>query len=189
MSDPVVKMLTRMAQNNAWANYRVYTTLSGMSDDDFAAARPGFLGSLKATLNHIHQVDLYYLDALENGGLGRTVYLADEFAAVSDLAAAQRQCDARLIDLCVALRPDQLDETRQTERKDGTCNERVGALLPHLFQHQIHHRGQVHGLLSQTDVAPPQLDEFYMAWDWDADRRAPDFAELGWDEAQIWGGR
>ena len=31
-------------------------------------------------------------------------------------------------------------------------------LLAHLFNHQTHHRGQVHGLLSQTDVPPPSLD-------------------------------
>ena len=28
----------------------------------------------------------------------------------------------------------------------------------HLFNHQTHHRGQVHDQLSQTDVPPPSLD-------------------------------
>jgi uncharacterized damage-inducible protein DinB len=28
----------------------------------------------------------------------------------------------------------------------------------HLFNHQTHHRGQVHTMLSQTTVAPPSLD-------------------------------
>jgi uncharacterized damage-inducible protein DinB len=36
-------------------------------------------------------------------------------------------------------------------------------VLPHLFVHQIHHRGQVHAMLSGTSVAPPQLDEFFLA--------------------------
>ena len=31
-------------------------------------------------------------------------------------------------------------------------------LLTHFFNHQTHHRGQVHDMLSQTDVAPPSLD-------------------------------
>jgi len=38
-------------------------------------------------------------------------------------------------------------------------------VLAHLFTHQIHHRGQVHDMLSATSVAPPQLDEFFLRSD------------------------
>jgi uncharacterized damage-inducible protein DinB len=58
-------------------------------------------------------------------------------------------------------------------------------LLSHLFEHQIHHRGQVHAMLSGTSIAPPQLDEFFCAGE--SGLRAADFAELGWTEALIWG--
>ena len=58
-------------------------------------------------------------------------------------------------------------------------------LLSHLFEHQIHHRGQVHGMLSGTPVAPPQLDEFFSVGE--APLRAEEFAELGWTEEKIWG--
>jgi uncharacterized damage-inducible protein DinB len=50
--------------------------------------------------------------------------------------------------------------------------ERVDRLLLHLFQHQIHHRGQIHAMLSGTHVTPPQLDEYYL--DGDAALRAAD---------------
>jgi uncharacterized damage-inducible protein DinB len=65
----------------------------------------------------------------------------------------------------------------QTERRDR--------LLLHLFQHQIHHRGQAHAMLSGTSVKPPQLDEFYSAAE--APLRADEFAALGWTEATVWG--
>ena len=39
----------------------------------------------------------------------------------------------------------------------------VASILEHLFQHQIHHRGQAHAMLSSTSVKPPQLDEFFLA--------------------------
>ena len=39
----------------------------------------------------------------------------------------------------------------------------VASILEHLFQHQIHHRGQAHAMLSSTRVKPPQLDEFFLA--------------------------
>ena len=49
-------------------------------------------------------------------------------------------------------------------------------VVTHFFNHQTHHRGQVHDLLSQTAVAPPQLDEFFLSQD--ASRRAEEMATL-----------
>jgi uncharacterized damage-inducible protein DinB len=55
----------------------------------------------------------------------------------------------------------------------------------HLFQHQIHHRGQAHAMLSDTNVRPPQLDEFFSIAE--APLRAPEFESLGWTEQTVWG--
>ena len=61
----------------------------------------------------------------------------------------------------------------------------------HLFQHQVHHRGQAHAMLSATSVKPPQLDEFFS--EGEAPLRAGEFAQLGWtrgaDLAQLTVGR
>jgi uncharacterized damage-inducible protein DinB len=65
--------------------------------------------------------------------------------------------------------------------------ERMDRLLLHLFQHQIHHRGQAHAMMSSTSVRPPQLDEFFSAGE--ADLRADEFAALGWTEDAIWSDR
>ncbi len=53
--------------------------------------------------------------------------------------------------------------------------ERIDRLLAHLFQHQIHHRGQAHAMLAGTTVAPPQLDEFFLDFD-----RHPSVARFGY---------
>ena len=63
--------------------------------------------------------------------------------------------------------------------------ERMDRLLLHLFQHDVHHRGQAHSMLSGTSVSPPQLDEFFAVGE--APLRAEEFAELGWTEERIWG--
>jgi uncharacterized damage-inducible protein DinB len=34
-------------------------------------------------------------------------------------------------------------------------------VVTHMVNHGTHHRGQVHGLLSQTEVPPPPLDLIY----------------------------
>ena len=66
----------------------------------------------------------------------------------------------------------------------GIQVERRDRLLLHLFQHQIHHRGQAHAMLAGTTVAPPQLDEFFSAAE--APLRVAEFAALGWSEATVW---
>lgn len=163
------QMLIRMAQNNAWANARLARAVAEMDDIAFAAPRPGFFGSLKATLNHIHQVDLYYLDALEQGGAGRTVFAEPEHASAARLAHAQAQTDDRLIRFCTAVTTDMLAASRQTERREGMVSETVGALLLHLFQHQVHHRGQAHVMIQDAGIAPPQLDDFFLDYQRDPD--------------------
>ncbi|TBX29233.1 DinB family protein [Nioella sediminis] len=158
MRDPFLTM----ALNNAWANATLYGAISGLSEAAFAAPRPGFFPSLKATLNHIYEVDLYYVDALEAGGCARSVYDREEIGSVAELAKAQADVDMRLARFCQGLTPQMLEEDRVTERREGKVTEKVGALLLHLFQHQIHHRGQAHTMVHDAGIAPPQLDDFHL---------------------------
>ncbi len=55
-----------MARNNAWANHRLLNACTALSPDEFAERRTGFFPSLRATLNHILWVDIYYIGALEH---------------------------------------------------------------------------------------------------------------------------
>jgi uncharacterized damage-inducible protein DinB len=57
-------------------------------------------------------------------------------------------------------------------------------VLLHLFEHDIHHRGQVHAMLAGTRIAPPQLDEFFLGDE--KALRSADFAALGFTEQGIW---
>jgi uncharacterized damage-inducible protein DinB len=59
------------------------------------------------------------------------------------------------------------------QRRAGILTENATRLLAHLFQHQIHHRGQAHAMLAGTPVAPPQLDEFFCANEAHLRARAP----------------
>lgn len=154
-----------MAQNNAWANSTLYAAISGLSDSAFSAARPGFFPSLKRTLNHIYEVDLYYLDALQETGQGLAVFDRSDVGSCFDLARLQAAQDQDLILFCKALKPEDLDSLRLSKRETGDVYERVGPLLLHLFQHQIHHRGQAHTMIHHAGIAPPQLDDFYLEYE------------------------
>ncbi|MEM7523115.1 MAG: DinB family protein [Pseudomonadota bacterium] len=152
------------ARNNRYANAVMAKACAALGEDGLWAPGVSFFPSIGETLNHILEIDLYYLDALECGGLGRKVY--DQFEALrapADLAAAQEAADMRLIAFC-----DALTDTAAlvpTERSDGRdWPERIDALLTHLFAHDVHHRGQAHAMLAGTGVAPPQLDDFYLEY-------------------------
>jgi uncharacterized damage-inducible protein DinB len=183
-----------MAYNNAWANHRLLTACAKLSQDDFVAPRTSFFPSLKATLNHIVTVDWYYIDALERWRDGRAVNREvdgffdpeEPFDTCAALSEAQHAADRRLVNLCVSLHDGELESPVAVMRRAGPQQERVTRLLAHLFQHQIHHRGQAHAMLAGTPVAPPQLDEFFCANE--AHLRAAELAGLGYSEALIWGG-
>jgi uncharacterized damage-inducible protein DinB len=157
-------MLRRLAANNAWSNLRIHRACARLSAADYAAPRTSFFPSLPRTLNHILIVDWYYLDALEGGGKGRSVF-ADEVPHpdLEGLASAQRAADMRLIAFVDGLASEAaLDAEVRLERRDRMQVERVGEVLLHLEVHQVHHRGQVHAMLAGSPVAPPQLDEFFL---------------------------
>jgi uncharacterized damage-inducible protein DinB len=103
---------------------------------------------------------------------------------LSKLHPAQAAVDRRLIAWCDLLDESGPDRIVHVHRGTRVQMERADRLLLHLFQHQIHHRGQVHAMLSSTAVAPPQLDEFFSIAE--APLRAAEFKQLGWTEAEIW---
>src|SRR5215468_1233678 len=156
-----------MARNNAWSNYRLHSACAQLSDAEYRAERVSFFPSLPLTLSHIYLVDCYYLDALEEGGRGLSLFEQDEpFTTLGELTAAQLTTDRRLTAYCDRLTAAIGSRTVGLQRgKDFYVNETVEAVLNHLFVHQIHHRGQVHAMLAGTSVKPPQLDEFFLAQD------------------------
>ncbi|HTO71361.1 MAG TPA: DinB family protein [Myxococcota bacterium] len=176
---PLADWFRAMARNNAWSNYRLYGACAGLTQAELEAKRTSFFPTLQLTLNHILLVDLFYLDGLESGGRGLAIF-ANEIAheRIAELARAQADTDLRMVRFCDRLDEAALAREIELDRGDeGLTREAVHAVLAHLFVHQIHHRGQVHAMLSGTRVAPPQLDEFFLAWD--EPRRAKELAALG----------
>lgn len=157
-------LLLAQARNNAWANATLFAAVEQMSSEAYAASYPSFFGSIPRALNHIYEVDLFYIDALTKGGLGRSVFEREDIANRADLARAQAKSDANLIGHCASLSDEALAQSVTVPRPDGPSLERRDHLLLHLFQHQIHHRGQIHGMLSQAGQPPPQLDDFFLEW-------------------------
>jgi uncharacterized damage-inducible protein DinB len=182
--DALAHYLLTQAYNNAWANHRLFAACAQLDQAEFEAPRTGFFPSIRSTMNHLLTVDWYYIDSMQRSishSPVNTDFLAffepeEPFATCNALQTEQSASDACLIDLCKSLDARALDREISVPRRRGVVREPLVRLLAHLFEHQVHHRGQVHAMLSGTRIAPPQLDEFFCVGD--APLRTADFQAL-----------
>ena len=150
------------AHYNAWANIRIYDACAELSEAEYLKSRPSFFGSIHATLNHILVGDRTWMARFTGGTSGIVALNQELYAEFAGLRVARLAEDALIISYI-----DNLDdgalmswlEYRNVAGEDQA--DEISILLSHFFNHQTHHRGQAHALLSQTDVPPPQLDLIY----------------------------
>jgi len=75
------------------------------------------------------------------------------------LRAARVREDERIERFAAGLSDQFLDRELVYAANDGkSYRNPTPMLLAHLFNHQTHHRGQVHDMLSQAGLATPVLD-------------------------------
>ena len=183
MTDPI-RTFRKLAQANRLANARLHVACAALDPAELTAARPAFFGTIQKTLNHILMVDRFYLNALLGHRLDRAALDEATFCPdLATLAAWQAKTDLTLLAHVEGLTPAALEAIVAVDRGERVQHDRRDDLLSHVFQHQTHHRGQVHGMLSATPLKPPQLDEFIVGDD--APARATDMARLGWSEADL----
>lgn len=178
------RVFKKLARNNRLANLRLHEACLRLSADEFVAPPTSFFPTIRATLNHIYLVDLFYIDALRGGALGYAAFAEREpYADMGALRKAQSLLDDELIAFVDRLQEADLAAIVEVHRADRIQRDRCDDILSHLFQHQTHHRGQVHAMLSGTSVTPPQLDEFIVGDD--AGVRKVELDALGWSEHDL----
>jgi uncharacterized damage-inducible protein DinB len=161
-------VMRRLARNEAWANHRLHVAIAQLPADAYRqTGRTSFFPSIHLTLSHLLHVARYYVDALVEGGEKRAIWddldRCDREGTFPEIQLHQSEVDRALLDWLDGLTdPAELEVPVALERRDHIQRESRGDVLLHLFEHQIHHRGQVHAMLSGTAVAPPQLDEFFL---------------------------
>ena len=149
-----------LARYNAWANHKLYHVVGALPDADYRADRGAFFRSLHGTLNHLLVTYLMWLGRFTGRfepGLRLDMVLHDTFEA---LHAARQAEDTRIITYVDGLDPAALARsfTFQPASMPGRYVQEVGPALDHLFNHQTHHRGQAHAILTGLGAAAPPLD-------------------------------
>lgn len=145
---------------NAWANRRLYAAASALSETQYHADRGVFFGSMHGTLNHLLATDLIWMRRFTGEGPAPDRLDAILFDNLEQLRAAREAEDRRIVDWVAGL-----DDTRLAGviryRRVSTPDEHVQALMPalaHWFNHQTHHRGQAHAVLTGLSGKAPELD-------------------------------
>lgn len=159
MAARFVDTVRQLARYNRLANDRLYTSCDALSDAARKQTRPAFFKSIHGTLNHIMVGDRIWLARFEGREVpstGLDAILYEDFEA---LRAARADEDSRIEDFAANVTDAFLASTIRYENNEGRLfDDPVNMLVSHFFNHQTHHRGQVHDMLSQTDVATPVLD-------------------------------
>jgi uncharacterized damage-inducible protein DinB len=135
---------------NAWCNERLYDAAATLSDADYRADRGAFFKSLHGTLNHLLVADRIWMRRFT--GVGQLppaldAILYDDFEALRAARRAQDTLIKRYIDRLSEA--DLLGTLRyRTVTNPQDIEQPLSPALDHFFNHQTHHRGQAHALLS-----------------------------------------
>jgi uncharacterized damage-inducible protein DinB len=148
-----------LAAYNSWANRRIYAAAGGLSDADYRSERGAFFGTIHATLNHVLVGDRIWLRRM--AGDGPTYQQLDLILhdTLADLRSAREAEDARIERWVATLQPAALEGlfSYRTMTSPADVTQPLAPALVHFFNHQTHHRGQVHAMLtaiSGRDAAP-----------------------------------
>jgi uncharacterized damage-inducible protein DinB len=149
----------RLARYNRIANARLYEACAALDDAEYREPRSGSMGSIHGLLNHILLGDRIWMERFETGPTSTPPLKTILYDNFEDLRTARTHEDARIEHFF-----GNLDESfwsrpiAYVNNQGKPYSEHAAVVVAHLFNHQTHHRGQVHVMLSQTPVAPPSLD-------------------------------
>jgi uncharacterized damage-inducible protein DinB len=154
--------IQRMARYNRWQNANLYVVADRLSAPEREQERGAFFGSIHKTLSHLLWADRVWMSRFTDqprpqGGIRESVDLYPDWPV---LAAERARFDQAIIDWA-----DGVDQAwlaaDQTYYSGGTGRDVTRPrwiLVTHMFNHQTHHRGQIHCMLTQAGGKPHDTD-------------------------------
>ncbi len=152
----------RMARYNRWQNENLYGAADTLSDDERRRERGAFFGSIHKTLNHLLWGDRTWMSRFTDlpkpgGGIPTSIALHE---AWDELKSARSAFDRKILDWANAVEDAWLasDLTYFSGAAGRELSRPRWMLVTHMFNHQTHHRGQVHCMLTQAGAKPSDTD-------------------------------
>lgn len=153
-------LFTMLAGYNAWANARLYDAAAALSDEDYRADHGAFFRSLHGTLNHLLVTDRIWMQRFTGQGEAPARLDAILYETLPELRAAREAEDARIVAWIGSLDDVALAGRLRYRRVSSpdVIEQPLAPALSHLFNHQTHHRGQAHVILTRLGHRDLALD-------------------------------
>lgn len=148
------------AAYNAWANNELYEAAAQLSDEEFGRDAGAFFKSMRGTLNHILVADRIWMKRFTGRGEVPTSLAAIIHPNLAPLRIAREAEDTRISGWVAGLSDAELSGrfSYTTVSEMRTVSQRLAPALFHVFNHQTHHRGQAHMILTSLGHRAPSLD-------------------------------
>jgi uncharacterized damage-inducible protein DinB len=148
---------------NAWANSRLYDAAAQLTTEQYRADRGAFFKSVHGTLNHLLVTDRIWMRRFTGTGDAPDRLDAILHETLGELRAARAAEDRRIIGFVDGLDDGRIAGTIRYRRVSSPeeFEQELAPALAHWFNHQTHHRGQVHALLTGLVGQAPELDLLY----------------------------
>jgi uncharacterized damage-inducible protein DinB len=145
-----------MAKYNAWANARLFRMAGALPDELYRKEVGAYFKSLHGTLNHLLVADRIWMRRLTGAGDHPDRLDATLFDDLPSLHAARVAEDGRITGFVQGLEESAFEEVCDYCTLNGTPQRQARReILAHLFNHETHHRGQAHAILTMLGVAEP----------------------------------
>lgn len=158
-----------MARYNRWQNRSLLAAAHGLEDTARREDRGAFFGSIHGTLSHLLWADTIWMSrfadwAKPEVGIPGSAEWAGDWAALS---AGRCEADDRIVAWAGAMDEAGLagDLTWFSGATGREVTKSLVFCITHLFNHQTHHRGQVHAMLTAAGARPGDTDLFIMPED------------------------
>lgn len=146
-----------MARYNAWANARLYAAARSLPDESYRKSVGAFFGSLHGTLNHLLVTDRIWMRRFTGEGDHPARLNAIMFDDLPSLEVARKAEDGRIVRYVDGLTEEGIGKDFSYSTTKGVPQRYpLRDLLAHLFNHQTHHRGQAHTILTVLGIPEPQ---------------------------------
>ena len=155
-----------MARYNQWQNRSLYTAADGLSDADRKRDQGAFFASIHGTLNHLLWGDQNWMHRF--AGTPRPTLPGKEsprlFERWEDLRREREAFDETIIGWTDGLDQEWLagDITWYSGILGRELSRPRWKIATHFFNHQTHHRGQVHAMLTRLGAKPEDTDLMLM---------------------------
>lgn len=162
-SDTLRNYCLLMAAYNQNANATLYEACAELSSQELAKDKSAFFGSIMGTLNHIMVGDDIWMARFKEIPIPHSALNEVLFTDFATLKTERRARDEDIVTFFTNA-GDAFYEGDFTFKSmaGDTFTKPVLQILSHFFNHQTHHRGQVHTLLTQSGIKTPVSDLPYL---------------------------